>query len=55
MRKRTAGTRAGRSARTYWQAGRARLTPEEQKSILLVAGLFVFGAIVRWAHSLQAQ
>lgn len=54
MRKNISERKLRRTARDYWQVVRARLTPQEQKSLLLIAALFVFGAIVRWVRATHA-
>lgn len=36
------------AARPFWRGLASRLTPQEQKAVLLIAGLFVLGAAVRW-------
>jgi hypothetical protein len=50
MKKYFLKERPRRSVRHAWQKVSVHLTPQEKKVILFIAGLFVLGAVVRWAR-----
>ncbi len=41
------------TARAAWRRLAELLTPQEQKTVLFIAGLFLLGAVVRWIRLAQ--